>query len=154
MKQILSEEFRRMQKLAGIITENENIDQALDQLREAWKELEKPIESIESRHRSTSDPSINYIYASSDDLGNKIITLVEKMKRICEENGLDKSPYNEIYQNVNDILLVLPHNYKKVGMIDNENKLSQDDRNSFRIGYKAYENLANLIQKFKAPAKI
>jgi|GEM_PF-5214194 len=162
----INEEFRRGQKLRGHIFESENVTlfgsnpglinyneiyKALDELKGAWFELKEPIESIESRHRSTSDPSINYIDASSDDLGNKIITLVEKMKRICKENGLDKSPYDEIYYSVNDILSVLPHNYEKVGMTDNKNKLSRDDRDSFSIGYKAYEKLAHLIQKYKTP---
>ena len=82
MKQILSEEFRRMQKLAGIITEGENTDQALDQLKEVWFDLEEPIETLR-RRLNNREASIESIYAGEDDLGMKVIGMVEKMKTIC-----------------------------------------------------------------------
>jgi len=143
MKQILSEEFRRMQKLAGIIAEGENTDQALDQLKEVWFDLEEPIETIR-RRLNNREASIESIYA---DLWMKVMGMVEKMKKICKDNGLDKT----LQYTVNDISSVLPHNFMEVHITGNKNKPSIDDFQGFGIGYKAYKKLIELIKQFRTP---
>lgn len=123
-----------------------NQEQALDQLKEVWFDLEEPIETLR-RRLNNREASIESIYADKDDLGLKVLGMVEKMKKICKDNGLDKT----LQYTVNDISSVLPHNYMEVHMSGNKNKPSIDDFQSFGIGYKAYKKLIELINQFRTP---
>jgi len=169
----INEEFRSTQKLRGHIFENKNND-ALDQILEVWSELEEPIECINGWYKLLNYKQISSILAktepddighqfafaeASDYLGNKIITLIKKMKDICTENRLVSfyfgsiiSHYEELWPTINNIFHVLPTNSEEAGGLARwKDEFFENDKRRFYIGYQAYKNLPDLIQKYKEP---
>ena len=117
-----------------------------DKLQELWHELKLPLEKLESNIKNYRiHPNLHGIkdnYISTDriytfELASSITRIIEKMKSICKENGIDGN--SSIYSSINDILYVIPEDWQS------NREVNQDDIDRFSIGYKSYNELGKLF---------
>ena len=94
-KQVLNEEFKRMQKLAGIIKENKTIDNAY--MYQTFKDLDLDIDNIKEEGGLESGGDdwmeiISYITGKdaydSDSLTAEDHSLIQKFISVMGKNGL------------------------------------------------------------------
>ena len=119
-----------------------------DKLQELWHELKLPLEKLESNIKNYRiHPNLHGIkdnYISTDriytfELASSITRIIEKMKSICKENGIDGN--SSIYSSINDILYVIPEDWQS------NREVNQDDIDRFSIGYKSYNELGKFINE-------
>ena len=124
-----------------------------DQLKELWNELKEPLENLNSNINDYQiHPNLHGVkdnYRSIDEiykfeLVSRITRIIEKMKKICKDNGDDKS----LYSSISGISYVIPEDWQS------DRTLNQDDIDRFSIGYKAYKELGEVIKTYKKPVEI